>query len=329
MGYVSLSQFKELLRSVVETPYEPRRRRDLQGGPSSELFTSESNQINQIRLKFYLEDDGGSWTDGTLVKPEFIWDMKKIVANSVVDDGGANKKAYLLASNIQEKSEGLAFFGLYNSYLQSNTIDCSSLTTSNFILNLWFEPREFDVSTYGDIFKLFDYQYGLMLNVRIVKDAMNSSKFRLNFLYRTSTSAPALQLSEHLTEFYINRKYNLIISYQSGTLSVFINGEPLMSATRDALRSFGSQGAFFEVGRLYKGEVHYISLNFSSATATQVQNLWKFKYPLPRKKELVDLSKNFENYGENLLIDAGEISKVLENIKGQFYVKTNNITLRS
>jgi hypothetical protein len=60
-----------------------------------------------------------------------------------------------------------------------------------------------------------------------------------------------------------------------------------------------------------------------------IKAYWKYGYPLPRKPEMVDLSDYFETQGKNLLLDIGNISKAIENLKGQLYVKTNTVKLRS
>ena len=80
---------------------------------------------------------------------------------------------------------------------------------------------------------------------------------------------------------------------------------------------------FIEMGTGFKGEIMYAALNVTdSELSTDVfEKQYNFKYPLPRSKEWVDFSDDAEKKGQNLFIEASQITKVIENLRGQLFVK--------
>lgn len=332
MSLLSLKQFQELINTALE--YQPRRDKFDGEHPSAEIFTGAGNIVNAIRLKFYVQDDGGTWDNITIIKPQFIWDMKKIMAGSVIDDGVANKNAHLTVSSISETDDGLNFYGVNTSYASNiGPILTSGLNMENTILNIWFRPYENINNTLGYLFMLFSINLTtIRFYLGIKTDPVNSERFQIRIFSALRTS-PFYILDRIISgtsslQFEWKKLYNVQISLQGTTFKIIVNGRQVHTETLTYAFEAPERIAIF-VGSLYKGEISYATLScYAWHDDNFLNSFWKYRYPLPRGPELVDLSDYFEQKGKNLLIDVGDINKAIENIRGQLYVKTNTVKLR-
>lgn len=325
MSIVSIAEFQEIIRSAFD--YYPYKERNQNEHPSGELYQSGGNTINSIKLKFLIEDDGGNWDDLLLVKPQIIYDFKKIIAGSIIDDGSL-KIDLAVTRPVKETDDGLEFYGTSESYIQSELKVIDDLDFSKFILNCWFTPQYVN-NTGGVLFSIYDPDLTLF-TVVIMSDNLLLGTFKILVFGRLTGGVTFAQFitSGPRTIFRYGKKTNLQVSFYNGDFQVRVNGETIVSDTHNALDISGYKRIM--IGSQYKGEISYISVNaLWSLTDQQRINLWKFGYPLPRKKEYVDLSTYFHENGLNLLLDIGDINKTIENFRGQLFVRTNTIKMRN
>lgn len=329
MSFVSLSQFKELVQRAVDTPYDPKRGRFDHDHPAGELFTGGGDTIQNIRIKFLMEDDGSDWSDSDLVKPQYIWDMKKIASNYLIGDGTLGVNAKIEVKNGLTSEEGLTFLGHSKSYASQTS--SSSLTNMGTytLINVWFQPQLHNGPSliYGLTNQDSTVSYAALI---YIKHPTIANKFILYFAWRSTGGVDqSVALSESIVKYDIEQRYNLLVYIVGGVYKFYLNGELIRTLNHGTSLQIDATGKF-HFGLNFKGEIVYFTMQGGTALSdTVLRNYWKFGYPLPRKKEFVDLSDNIESYGKNLLIDAKDIQRVLENVKGQFYVKTNNVKLRS
>jgi len=335
MALLSLKQFQELIDSSLN--YNPRRDRLTGEHPSGEIETGAGNTINSLRLKFLIEDDGGLWDGIEIVKPEFIWDMKKIVASSIIDVGAAHKNANLSIQNVSESDDGLVFHEMSSSRLVGDLIPTTDLNFNNTVLNIWFRPYKNKIYDFGYLFILFNrvqpYNYifpRIMISIGL--DPANSGRFCLR-VYIMINDSPFIIIDKIITGDNVvsllwEKKYNCQVVIQNFILKVIINGHSFYETSMSHNLSL-SYHLLPMIGANYNGEISYISLSANGLLIdSQISSFWKMGYPLPRDKEYVDLSDYFETNGRNLLIEARNIDKAIENLKGQLYVKSNTVKLK-
>ncbi|MFV2014200.1 MAG: hypothetical protein ACC656_02130 [Candidatus Heimdallarchaeota archaeon] len=332
MSIVSASQFKELVESAI---YSPRRDRDKVGGVSAELYEGVGDRISNLRVKFYIEDDGGEW-NSDLLQPELNWDMKNVIAQSVADSGGANLNVSLNANNVRETDDGIEFFESTNSRLYSESFSTSSLDFTKFACSIWFTPEKLTGTEHANIVSLGDGSSVPNFSISIDPNPNYAEQFMLRIYMKLSSATQAYQFTQttepNSTQWDWGNKFHLVVRIESTIVKVILNGETYRDVTTPGggNLSFGSNSDVI-VGSGYRGEISYCSVRCgaSSVTDTHLENFWKHKYPLPRGPELVDLSEYFEQDGRDLLLDVGNISKAIENLKGQLYVKSNTIKVRN
>jgi hypothetical protein len=328
MSLLSLKQFQELINTALE--YQPHRDRFDGEHPSAEIFTGAGNVVNAIRLKFYVQDDGGTWDNITIIKPQFLWDMKKLMAGTVIDDGIANRNAHLTATSISETDDGLNFYEIPTSKLVHNVdILNDGLNFNNTIFNCWFRPSQIQRYPFGALFIMESNGLG-KLGIVISTDTTNSERFTIRVMSQLTDSIVFDHIinGTQVMPFIWDQKYNLIVSMQNAYIKVFVNGHLLRDMPLPTNLVVNSSVGF-TFGMDYRGEISYATLScYWWHDDNFLNSFWKYGYPLPRGPELVDLSDYFEQKGKNLLIDVGDINKAIENIRGQLYVKTNTVKLR-
>lgn len=325
MSFVSIDQFRELIQRTIDPEYIPRRGRNQKDHQSGELFTGGGDTINKIKVKFYLEDDGDTWDTTSLIKPQCIFDMKKISASFLVSEGLIGQNIKLKIYNALENYEGIKFLGLETSkILLVGTVDLTSLNNYT-VFSMWFEPNI--VEEAGQLFTISD-SVNQLFRVAIAPANVRET-FVLNYSFNDGTDTHTVPISSNSTSFNYDRKYHLIVSMQNGIHKVYLNGEKVLDTSLSNI-VFGATN-IISIGNTYKGTISYITLQGGGSEIQEsvIKKYFKLGYPLPRNKEYVDLSSEIEKYGTNLLIEAKDIERVLESFKGQFYVKTNNIKVRS
>lgn len=332
MAIVSLGQFKEMIAEALE--YNPRRGRLTGDHMSAELFEGAGNTVHGLRVKFYLEDDGGTWDGTTIAKPTFIWDMLKISAGSIIDDG--YKRADLLVHSASETDDGLYFYESNNSYLGvlSGEVQVSTagLHLDKSVFNCWFTPYEYQQYIIGGLLGINSGQAPkVYISVRS-DNAASGQDFSISVFIKASEGDvhKVVQGTSNMPLMW-GKKYNLIVEFGGSTLRIRVNGVTLFEASYvDTTPAVGSE-INFVVGYRFRGEISYMTLyaNQWVLNETLKKAFFLQGYPLPRGPELVDLSDQFEIRGKNLLIDVNNIDKAIENFKGQLYVKTNTVKLRS
>lgn len=437
MGILSYPQFLQAIQSALD--YRPKRGRNQLDSPSGELFNSVGDKISGLKVKFYIKDDGGNWNDGTLVKPEFIWDMRKINSGFIIDNGSFIAHSNLLSMNVKETSEGLYFNGENNSFIRSIApLDLSTVNTECSVFNNWIIPNNFStdealilsllidpdnrvlnetrylpdvenesppqvpgsilpvnpvtltilkegngevlVSNYlqiasgyqfnpeslvkltaipetgwefvlwegtSSINRINPYKFKIYADMEILAmfrrktgiSYITSNIFSLSLVKNNSKFNFKVNLGEHSIilddDYNFDDKYNIIVRVEplvsTSNIDIFINGKNVYSSQLSGLIGYNSNNVKFEFGKDFKGEILYSTINFNDSLIndTIIKNMYLFKYPLPRSQEYVDLSEEFKSNGRNLFIEARDISKSIENLKGQLYIKTNNIKLRN
>src|SRR5690606_16344261 len=285
------------------------------------------NKISAIKVKFYLEDDGGSWDDGTILRPKFLWDMKRIVSNVIIDNGGHTAHADLFPHNVTETRDGLFFNGSQNSYLDSELISHSGLNDTGVLFNVWFTPSS---NQTGTIFESRG-QSPSTANFRLGILQASTNLYRL-FTNITTNTPTNLFVDIYTSKtFSLNEKRNVIVNINSNVIRIFIDGILVYTKTLPGTHTFyiPTNPIRYKVGELYKGEISYITVNFESSTISDeiIYNFFRFGYPLPRSKELVDLTD--PTNGLDLYLDVGNINKAIEAIDGHLYMKSNSIKLRT
>lgn len=328
MPVISIQQFKEILEDYN---YAPRHSRNTAGGQSAELFNRAGEKINNVKLKFLIQDDGGTWNDGTLIKPEFIWDFKKIIASHIVDNGAATNRLDLQIQNAKETADGIYFLSTESSLaINTDPYSLSGFNNSHVFFNAWFTP-EYSLYNNSSLFLFTEYIEGSYLkgslfSIRITP--IDSTYFTIAF-YSSLTTGKINGLLSGPFKYGFKHNFQIYFDSANSLAKLYVNGALKESITMDYPFYLPSK-VFVSSGTLYKGEISYISMNFSSIpfSDTIIQNFYKFGYPLPRRKEYVDLSQEFEDHSRNLLIDMKTVDKAIENLKGQLYIKTNNITLK-
>jgi len=332
MSIVSMSQFKGIIEGALQ--YDPRRDRLTHDSMSGELFEGVGNTINAVRLKFLIEDDGGTWDGVTIAKPSFIWDLVKISAQSVIDDGP--KRADLHIYTARETDDGLEFLETNKSYIGDLSgdisISVSDLNWKNTVFSCWFTPEE--LQSYQDGTIISAHKSGsVKFYAGIHSDLENPTNFGIRVYISTLPTENIIDRIVYGTSvmpLVWGKKYHLTVVAGESRLAVIINGVTLYDEVHNAIPDISNDLSFI-IGYRYKGEISYMTLyaNQWFLSDTTIEAYWKYGYPLPRKPEMVDLSDYFETKGKNLLLDVGNISKAIENLKGQLYVKTNTVKLRS
>lgn len=325
MSLLSLKQFQELINTAID--YQPHRDRFDGEHPSAELFTGAGNIVNSIRLKFYIQDDGGTWDWTQIAKPQFIWDMKKIIAGTVIDDGMSNKNAHLACKSVNEIDDGVYFYESPNSILETvGQFSSEGLDFNKTIFNCWFRPELTINYSFGT---LFDFKSDGYSRLKIMIGKVSDDKFYIRIYAITGIIVyDRIINGDGNVPFTYGKKYNLQVVFQNLSFKVIVNGSVLYSQTLTNNLAV-TTNCTIKVGYLYKGEISYITLNaYYELNDYYLEAFWKYKYPLPRGPELVDLSDYFEQQGRDLLIEVGDINKAIENIRGQLYVKTNTVKLR-
>lgn len=322
MPVISVQQFKDILE---ELNYAPRHARNTADSQSAELFNRSGEKINNVKLKFLIQEDGGTWGDGLLIKPEFIWDFKKLIAGYIVDNGNFVNRFDVFVNNAKDTNDGIYFTGNKSSYARNTTVFSTTGLNNNYVFfNGWFTPEY--TSEPGILMNITDGEFTSYFNVNIAPIDVNTYSV---FVYSKTESGhsdvtiygPFTYGFKQNLQIYIDGINNLIKGY--------INGSLRFTETIDS-DFYIPVSIYTTFGEFYKGEISYITINFSNVAIsdTIIANFCKFQYPLPRKKEYVDLSQEFETNARNLLIDAKTVDKAIESLKGQLYIKTNNITLR-
>jgi hypothetical protein len=324
----TLNDFSEAIREAL---YNPRRDRITTDSPSAELNQGAGNTISGIKVKFYLEDDGGTWDDGNIIQPRIIWDMKKIVSTIIIDSGynyyldGENITSIdhinLIPNNVNETPDGILFRGTITSYLASTNSSISSehLPTDEFLFNIWFKPESHSFTDNV----LFDMFNGTNHDLMIKINGVTNETYRIGITIRNETER---QITDILS---IDIRQHLMIFVDGTSLSVYLNGIVIYSDTLLGVLNWNNTFQI-EIGKKYQGEISYISMNFEddgTFTTEIIKNYFKFGYPLPRGKELVDLTDPANNL--NFFLDIGNIDKAIETVKGSLYMKTNTIKLKT
>jgi hypothetical protein len=318
---VSIQQFREAILDVLG--YNPRKERYTHDHQSAGLFNASGEKIAKINVKFFIQEDGGSWDD--LIKPEFIWDFKKINAGYVIDDGKNTTHLDLKANSAKETSDGIYFIGHQRSYLESRSLfNFNSLDRTYILFNAWFTPQYNTLSNPGQIISIQDSLGNIYFSVSLVN--RSTTEYIIECTDYIGSTKSIRDIGETLL---FNFKQNIQIYYCSNTIKVYLNGN-LICNFSGGLLNFENP-SLVNFGQYYRGEISYITMNFNSTEILTpiIQKMFKFKYPLPRQKEYVDLSEIFETNGKNLFIEAKSISKAIESIKGHLYMKTNSIKLRN
>ena len=225
MALLSLKQFQELIDTAIE--YQPHRDRFTGQHPSAELFTGAGNVVNAIRLKFYVQDDGGTWDWTEIAKPQFIWDMKKIMASSVIDDGMANRNAHLATYSVNETDDGLRFYETIDSKLLSpEGILNEGLDFTKSTFNCWFRPSKNNLESEGLMFTMISkdvYKIAILIGT----DQSNSDKFYIRVYARLTDTLDfdhVINDSQSIP-FEWEKKYNLQVVIQNSNLQVIVNGQ--------------------------------------------------------------------------------------------------------
>lgn len=323
MPVISVQQFKEALEQLN---YAPRHSRNTKDSQAAELFNRGGEKINNIKLKFLIQDDGGTWDDGTIIRPDFIWDFKKIVSGYVIDNGIATNRLDLFLENVKQTDDGVYFLGHDTSYGKNDIAYSMAVFDNDYALfNIWFTP-EYEAGG-GILFRL-------MVESRSVFTVSLSS---IDTDYYTIGLRAKLTADDNFATslpgpFRFGYKQNIQVYFSSGDNKVYTyhNGKLITTTNISSGLFYAAANSYVITGQGYKGEISYITLNFSAnpISDTIIKNFYLFQYPLPRKKEYVDLSQEFEKDARNLLIDVNSVEKAIESLKGQLYVKTNNITLK-
>lgn len=333
MSIVSMAQFKEIVETALE--YDPRRGRLTHNHMSGEIYDGVGNTVHGVRLKFFVEDDGGTWDETTIAKPSFIWDMLKISARSVIDDGP--KRADLQIHTTRETDDGLEFLETTKSYIGDNIgsilIPTTGLDWKNTVFSCWFTPQRHLTHLNGTLINI--YQTGsTRFYVGVQPEAVNPiTNFSVRVVINTIPGQPSIDrivTGTVIMPLLWDKKYHLSIVAGTSRLAFIVNGVNLYDEVHNATPNIDDSVSFL-IGMKYRGEISYMTLyaEQENLSDTLISAYWKYGYPLPRKKEMVDLSDYFETQGKNLLIDVQNINKAIENLKGQLYVKTNTVKLRS
>lgn len=333
MSFVSVAQYREVIQSLLDYIPQPRENRHVSDSPSGELFTAGGDKITGLKLKFYIEDDGGTWASEGLIKPSFIWDMKKIAGGVIIDSGSYTTHLNLVPKNLRETDDGLYFLDSSQSYLSSQLFNNNFMENKNVLLNIWFTPSLKSQSENSVLFNLNSVSrdtngirgYDSILRVDIIQESNNQQSLHISKLH---TDGRIISFSSNIPIF-TNNLNNLQLFATDGLITYLINGKIGTFAIPGGIgpEYLNNDYSNFEIGKGFKGEISYINYLVTTESISNSVLLLqhKLRYPLPRSKQLVDLSDYFETKGKNLLINVGTISKSIENLRGQLYVKTNSI----
>lgn len=347
---VSIAQFREAINNMAE--YVPYRGRNIDQHAAAELYDDAGNRITGLKVKLYIQDDGGNWTRDGLIKPEFIWDTKKISGNSIVDSGNHTYHDNLLGSNVIEYDDGTYFLNKSNSHLKSQNLnDITTFNSKSLMFNIWFRIHE----------PIQDEEFGELLLFKINKHTADDDyspkssngegvlTVSLGYDETNATFTPHItihnadgdaMISHSCRDIKFNDLNNLqfildynIVGVNTGyTFNSFVNGFIEPEYTGTITTPVYSGNYFIEMGTGFKGEIMYAALNIvdeaTPLSTDMFEKQYLFKYPLPRSKEWVDFSDDAEKKGQNLFIEASQISKVIENLRGQLFVKTNSIKVK-
>jgi hypothetical protein len=333
MSVVTLSEFKDIISSMLHQ--DPRRDRLTEIHPSAELYDASGNTIVGLKIKFYIEDDGGDWDLDGLVKPEFIWDMIHIAGGVVVDSGKSTNHSPLLGSNCKDNSDGMYFIGSSSSSLKSNGAIQFTPSMSDYVLNIWFSPENNDqISEPTELVSLYSMTNRIYYPFKSSTDnpiwSLKIRRIDDNFsnIYLWFMDNAANPRTIDLGRVQTNVLSNLIIKFGESDGYYLLNGEMSnMIPMGTPLKPLYT--GFFSFGEKYKGNINYVTLNIGSLDSSILKKMHSFGYPLPRSKELVDLSDNLTRQGQDVFIEVGNLSKAIENLKGQLYVKSNSIKVRN
>ncbi|HLD98259.1 MAG TPA: hypothetical protein VI815_02955 [Candidatus Nanoarchaeia archaeon] len=324
-NFVSISQFKEAISQILEGDLSsPKRDRLTSVHQSAELFNATGDKITKLRLKFYIEDDGGDWTLDNLIKPNFIWDMKKIAGAAVIDSGNHAFHINLTSSNVKETTDGIKFIGKSKSFLVSSTIP-NFIDGSKTLINLWFKPELLGIGNTSSLFQISGQtaKQPTIFSINLIE---NGGLLNFGLTYYQA----GVKYNKIYSDTIIPNAYNNIQLLIDTNLSILVNGSAFVDTLSISLNPLSFTNIILKFGENYFGEISYITLHINNnVTSAMMDYQYTMRYPLPRDSELVDLSDEFELRGKNLFIDAGSISKAIETIKGEFFIKSNDITLRS
>lgn len=333
MAFTSVAQYKEIVQSLLDYIHQPRENRHTNDSPAGELYTAGGDKITGLKLKFFIEDDGGTWDSEGLIKPSFIWDMKKIAGGSIIDSGNNTTHLNLSPHNLRETEDGLYFLDSENSFLESEMFDNTSMANKNVALNIWFRPSLKNIVKTSTLFVLNaivrdshgNRGYTPIIKIDIHQDSNNLQTLHVSKLitggYMQYYSSGIKLFTEDLNNFQFfasNSKLTYLINGKIGYITL-----PSYVSSSHQSSSYSQ----FTIGKGFKGEISYITYLITtetiSSTILLLQN--KLRYPLPRSRQLVDLSDYFEVNGKDLLMNVGTISKSIENLRGQLFIKTNSI----
>jgi hypothetical protein len=338
---IGLGQFVEIAKDAVRNP---RGSRSVGLHPSAGLYEQEIDSVIGIRVKMLVEDDGGTWESDNIPKPAFIWDFKKIHSSgNLIDSGYFQTHFNLKPNNVGEVDEGLYFFGSQNSNLTSpNVINLSQFNNKKVLFNIWFKPKE-NQKEIGNLFSLSNWNNrdiiirdpdtrdslritGPLLSVALHKNNDKGHFLKINFL----------NVEKLINNYNIENDFisNIVILADATFVKVFINNEIVYNSTMDLktpLMNLFNRNFRVSFGEDYLGDINYAFLGSDNNYEDEIipKKLFKFRYPLPRNKEYVDLTNQLDMIIDDILIDAGTITKSIENIQGNLFLKTNEVKIKN